>query len=327
VPIADADTFFKGLRERIETLAQSQKTNPSNIELLVNTTKRYLTNRDNRIRLDELFEQETERLIQHVDSTEFAPDRPWDQNVFRKRIRNYEFLSEPLARMAGVLGRWGDDSEMALVLDIVRSLHGNAEKRTAGLNFYVSIRFYPAVLIFTAYALGLTRARRWMSLHRLFAASVDRNYKEPKRLVETLFLWSWIDDNVWKRVEGRETLRTPVSDHLCDLFTVWGSSFAALTPDFERMFELYEVLGSLTFLENTSKTDIQKTLKNPQDLTFVPVGRAGWHTENLDKILADIQKDPMKSELIKAGFAQGDGDYLDAIVANFHRVARRMRFR
>ena len=327
VPIVDADTFFRGLRDRIETLAQSLEKNPISTELLVNTTKRYLTSRDYRIRLDELVEQETEHLVGHIDSTEFAPDRPWDQMVFRKRVQNYESLSEPLARMIGVLGRWGGDSEMPLVLDVVRSLHRNAEKRTAGLNLYVYIRSYPAVLIFTAYALGLTRARRWMSLHRLFSASVDRNYKEPKRVIETLFLWNWIDDNVWKQVQGREAARTPLSDHLCDIFTIWGSSFAALTPDFEQMFEMYEVLGSLTHLENTSKADIQETLKNPQDFAYVPVGRAGWHTENVDKILAEIQKDPMRSELIKADFAAGDREYLDVIVANFSRVVRRMRFR
>jgi hypothetical protein len=117
-----------------------------------------------------------------------------------------------------------------------------------------------------------------------------------------------------------------LSDHLFELFTRWGSSFAALTPDFEQMFEMSEVLGSLTHLEDTSKQDIQEALKNPQDFARVPVGRASWHTANADKILAEIQKDPMRSELIKAGFAKGDGDYLDVMVANFQRVARRMRF-
>jgi hypothetical protein len=276
IPIADADTFFKGLSDRVETLSQSQEKNPLSTELLVNTTKRYLTGPEYRIRLDELLEQETERLIGHLDSTNFAPDRPWDQSVFRKRVRNYESISEPLARMTGVLGRWGDDSELPMVLDIIRGLHRNAEKLSAGLNLYVYIRSYSAVLIFTAYALGLTRAGRWTSLHRLFSASVDRNYKEPKRAIETLFLSTWIDNAIWKTVDGRGTLTTPLSDHLLELFTIWGSSFAALTPDFERMFEMYEVLGSLIHLENTSKQDIQAALKDPQDFVLMPLGRARW---------------------------------------------------
>jgi SIR2-like domain len=222
VPITDADTFFKGLRDRVETLSQSREENPLSTELLVDTTKRYLTKSEYRIRLDELLEQETERLIAHLDSSDFAPDRPWDQNVFRKRVQNYESITEPLARMIGVLGRWGDDSELSIVVDIVRSLYRNAEKLTAGLNLYVYIRSYSAVLIFTAYALGLTRAGRWTALHRLFSASIDRNYKEPKRAIEVLFLGTWIDDRTWKQIDGRETLKTPLSDHLLELFTIWG---------------------------------------------------------------------------------------------------------
>jgi hypothetical protein len=330
VPITDADTFFKGLRDRVETLSQSQEKNPLSTELLVNTTKRYLAKPEYRIRLDELLEQETERLIAHIDSTEFAPDRPWDQNVFRKRVRNYESITEAIARMAGVLGRWGDDSELPIVLEIVRTLYRNAEKLGAGLNLYLDIRSYSAVLIFTAYALGLTRAQRWTSLHQFFCASVERNYHEPTRAIEILFLCNWRGgkNDTWNQIEGQtegQTLRTPLSDHLHDLFTDWGSSFAALTPDFERMFELYEVLGSLAHLEKHSKEEVQGPLEDPQNFTWMPLGRASWHTENAAKILTEIQTDPMKSALMKAGFAKGDGNFLSAFAANFQLAARRMR--
>jgi hypothetical protein len=328
VPISDADSFFKGLRERVETLSQTQRQNPLSTELLVNTVKRYLTKSEYRIRLDEILEQETTRLIGHLDSTEFAPDRPWDQNVFRKRVRNYESITEALARMIGVLGRWGDDSELPIVLDIVRTLCRNAEKLGAGLNFYLDIRSYSAVLIFTAYALGLTRAQRWTSLHRFFSASVDRNYNEPTRVIDILFLWNWRGgkNGTWKQIEGREILRTPLSDHLHDLFTDWGSSFAALTPDFERMFELYEVLGSLAHLEKHSKQEVQGLLKDSKDFMWMPLGRSSWHGENAEKILTEIQTDPMKSALTEAGFANGDGDFLSAFVANFQLAARHTRY-
>jgi hypothetical protein len=194
------------------------------------------------------------------------------------------------------------------------------------LNFYLNIRSYPAVLIFTAYALGLTRAQRWTSLHRFFNASVDRNYNEPTRAIEILFLWNWRGgkNDTWKQIEGLETLRTPLSDHLHDLFTGWGSSFAALSPDFERMFELYEVLGSIAHLEKHSKQEVQGLLKDSKDFMWMPLGRASWHGENAEKILTEIQTDPMKSALTKAGFAKGDGDFLNTFVANFQLAARRM---
>jgi hypothetical protein len=138
-------------------------------------------------------------------------------------------------------------------------------------------------------------------------------------------LW-WIEDSAWKHIDGRERLKTPLSDHLHELFTIWGSSFAALAPDFERMFEFYEVLGSLTHLEDTSKQDIQAALTNDQNFARMPLGRTAWHTANAEKIIATLQKDPMKSALIKAGFARGDGEFLDAFISNFQRIAGRMRF-
>lgn len=91
----------------METLDQSQRQNPLSIELLVNSTKRYLAKPEHRIQLDELLSQEAERLMTQFDGGQFAPHGQWDQEEFRSRVRRYEALAEPLTRMAGVLGRWG----------------------------------------------------------------------------------------------------------------------------------------------------------------------------------------------------------------------------
>lgn len=123
IPIAEADVFFKDVSQRVQTLEQSRRQNPLSVELLVNSAKRYLA----------------------------KPE-------FRSRVQRYEAATEALARMAGVLGRWGDDSELPLVLDMIRTLHAHAEKVSGGLAVWLSLRSYPAVLIFTAYGLGLARA-------------------------------------------------------------------------------------------------------------------------------------------------------------------------
>ena len=57
-----------------------------------------------------------------------------------------------------MLGRWGDGSEFPLVIDIIRNLCGHADKIRNGITIYLGLRAYPAVLILTAYGLGLTRA-------------------------------------------------------------------------------------------------------------------------------------------------------------------------
>ena len=330
IPIADAESFFNGLRERVETLSQSQRQNPLSTELLVNTAKRYLSKPEFRIQLHELIEQETERIVTRLDSAEFSPQGPWDQAVFRARVRSYESITEPLARMAGALGRWGEDSELSMVLDVIRTLYRQSEKLAAGVMIYVNVRSYPAVLIFTAYALGLTRAERWNTLHQLFSALIDQQYREPVRAIDTLFLGDWkgTEHDAWKQVEGLEQLKTPLSDHLHALFTNWSGSFAALTPDFELMFERFELLGSLAYLEKFKKEDVEAGLAGTphQAWTWMPLGRVGWHSTNNNKLVLEIQSDAMKANLIKAGFAGGDPELLKLSVTNFERMANRMRW-
>lgn len=328
IPIAEADSFFSTLQQRVETLAHSQRQNPLSIELLVNSAKRFLAKPEYRIQLDEVFSQETQRVLAQFDGADFSPQGPWDLAVFRARVRKYEAITETIASMAGVLGRWGDDSERSLVLDVVRSLYAQAEKIGSGLTVYLNIRSYPAVLVFTAYGLGLTRAGRWNALHHLFEAVIDRQHKEPIRAVDALFLWAWkgTENDAWKQIEGRERQKTPLSDHLFGLFSEWAKRFVGLVPDLELMFERFEMLGSLAHLERNEKADVQEELaSNPrQGWTWMPVGRAGWHTSNAEKLVAEMLTEATKATLIQAGFAKGDPEFIDLFIQNFRRIAGRM---
>jgi hypothetical protein len=330
IPITDADSFFAALKQRVETLEQSQRQNPLSIELLVNSAKRFLVRPEFRIQLDELFMGETERLIAQIDSEEFAVPAQWDQAQFRVRVRKYEAVTEPLAAMCGVLGRWGDDGELSLILDIIRSLVAQDAKLRGGLTFYLNIRSYPAVLVFTAYGLGLVRAERWRALHQLFSFPIDRQNGEPRRVIDELFLWAWkgTDNDAWKQLEGLERHYTPLSEHLFSLFSEWGKRFAGLTPDFEFMFERFEVLGSLAFLEQNQKETVRQNLNGDRQnaWSFMPVGRAGWHIQNGVRLLAEIQSPPVKAALTAAGFARGDPEFIDLFIENFRRVAARLRW-
>lgn len=329
IPIVDADSFFSTLRQRVETLEQSQRQNPLSIELLISSTKRLLAKPEFRIQLDELFTQEAGRVLDVLDHAEFAPTGPWEQSTFRTRVQRYEALTEALAGMAGVLGRWGDGNELSLVLDLIRNLHAQAAKIGGGLIAYVNLRSYPAALVFTAYGLGLTRAERWKTLYDLFDAKIDREHRKPRRAIEVLFLQTWIgtDNNVWKQIEGLQDRKTPFSDHLLSLFTQWSKHFAGLTPDFELTFERFEVLGTLAHIERDGKEVVKTGLQEDQsgrNFIWMPVGRVGWDTANNAKLIEEIQAAPMKSRLLSAGFTKGDAEFFDLFIQNFQRISERI---
>jgi hypothetical protein len=324
IPVTDADSFFRALQQRVETLEQSRRENPLGIELLVNSAKRFLSKPEYRIQLDELFSQEADRVLAKLDSPELAVPSNWDQATFRAYVKRYESAVEALASMGGAVGRWGDDSELSIVLDIIRTLYAHAEKVGSGIVPYLGLRSYPALLVFTACGLGLTRASRWKALHELFEAVNDRKHRKPVRAVEALFLnaWQGSEGHAWKQIEGLEQHKTPLSDYLLTLFTEWSKRFIGLTPDFELLFERFEMLGSLAHLERNEKADIQQALA--RDWAWMPVGRIGWHENNAERLVSELRSEAMKAALAQAGFAKGDSEFVEVFIQNFERAAARM---
>ncbi|WP_186072200.1 SIR2 family protein [Burkholderia gladioli] len=328
LPITGADEFFQSLQQRVETLEQSQRQNPLSIELLVNSTKRYLAKQEYRIQLDELFAQETERLLAHIDSDQFRPHGQWSEEEFRSRVRRYEALSEPLARMIGVLGRWGDGNELPLVLDIIKGLYQQAEKTGNGLTAWLNLRSYPAVLVFTAYGIGLTRAQRWKTLHELLVTPWPREYRDPKRVVSTLFLAAWKGTNqdVWKHLEGLDRRKTALSDHLLDVMSMWRSSYIGVSSDFELVFERFEMLAALAFLEEVDEASLEDYAAKSSGQIFasMPVGRTGWNETTASTLKQEFLSEAILAALLDAGFARQSRRFLELFVENFNRYAARI---
>lgn len=328
IPISSADEFFETLQQRVETLEQSQRQNPLSVELLVNSAKRYLAKPEYRIQLDELFSQETERLLTRLDDNQFAPHGQWNQEEFRSRVQRYEALTEPLARMAGVLGRWGDGAELPLMLDILKGIYRQAEKIGNGLTVWLGLRSYPAVLVFTAYGIGLTRSQRWNTLHDLLVAPWPREYHEPRRVVSVLFLWAWKGEqqDVWKQLDGFDRRKTALSDHLHDVMSTWRASFAGVSSDFELTFERFETLAALAFLEENEEASLEQAVASTPHGLFarMPVGRAGWHESSATGLIHELQSEATILALLNAGFAKNSRRFLELFVESFKRYANKM---
>lgn len=326
--IAGADQFFTGLQQRVETLEQSQCQNPQSIELLVNSAKRYLAKPEYRVQLDELFSQETERLLEQIEAANLPPQGQWSPEEFRSRVRLYEALTEPLARVIGVLGRWGDDTELPLVLDIIRTLYAHAETIGNGLTIWLNIRSYPAVLVLSAYGLGLTRAQRWKVLHRLFSSTLIRDHREPQKIVSTLFLSSWKggENGPWKTLDGLTDRKTPLSDHVLEVMTEWKTSFVGVEPNYELMFERFETLASLASFEENDEALLEKATAaaSGHRLAWMPVGRVGWDRTNFQNLVKELEDDTIIIDLIEAGFSKKSRRFLQLFVENLKWFAGRM---
>jgi hypothetical protein len=280
--------------------------------------------------LDELFGQETERLLVQLGDDAFKPQGQVNEEEIRKRIHLYESLTEPLGRMAGVLGRWGDDAEFALILDVIRGIYYQAERPAGGLTVFLNLRSYPAVLVFTAYALGLTKAKRWSTLRGLLMATLTSEGREPKRLVSTLFLWAWAggDKAVWQALEGLNDRKTPLSDHLLEVMAQWQKSFVGVDANFELLFERFEMLASLVHFEENDEAQLEGEMESAQHrrdvLAWMPMGRAGWHSSSARTLLQELEEEGFVLELLHAGYAKDSRRFLELYALNFKLYAGRM---
>lgn len=328
VSIKDADSFLSSVAQRVQTLARTHRQSPISTELLVSSTKRYLAKPEYRIPLDELFETETDRLKAALTVAPFSVQDGFSDDEFRIRVGKYAAYAEPLAKMAGVVGRWGDDAGHAMIVDVLRSVYESSMQSSSGNTFWLNLRAYPVVLLFTAYGLGLTRAGRWVELHELLSEQITTESGNPVRVVDELFLWAWQgrNDDAWKRLEGFERHKTPLSDHLYQLFSDWAKSFVGVVPDFEELYERFEVLSSFVFLERIEMDTIRASLavQDVRNFEWMPAGRTAWHTQTRRRLLAEIGDSKLTSALLGAGFAKGNADFLQLSIQNYERIAARV---
>ena len=309
--IADADVFFSSLRDRMETLVACQFQNPRSVELMVNSTKRFLSKPEYRIQLDDLIASEVRSLRDKLEEAGLEPHAEVTGGAFQQRIGIYEAASESLARMFGALGRWGSGSEFSSVLDATLTLWDWAESSKSGKVVWLNLRSYPPVLLINAYGIGLLRAERLESLHQLLTAPIEANDGSSLgRIVDVLFLqyWSGGKTEVWRMVEGFDRRRTPLSDHLLEILKPWSESFVGIVADFEELFETWEVLGSLSHGEIYSLEQIHtaSSLENPNSsFVYSPAGRSGWHAQTRERILNRIQGNSFKAKVDSLWFWQG----------------------
>jgi type IV secretion system protein VirB4 len=248
---------------------------------------------------------------------------------YRRRVARYEAVVEPLARMFGVLGRWGDDAGHRLASEILASVA--ASKTEGGLNLWLDLRFYPAVLLFHAYGLGALQAGRHAVLFQWITQSTRVEARDPAPFIRHLAEWRSTTFDRWKMLEGFDRRKTPLSDHLHEITPPWTADYVVTEDDHTLLFESFEVLCSLAFLTAcTTKKALQTAQALDEDdknYIWSPQGRASWDSQIRDRILADLERPEFFEPLLQVGFAKGDADWLKSAIVSMRRLMSRLEWR
>lgn len=325
IQIESADVFFSRLESMVVAQAEAQRTNPRSVAIMVSSAKRFLAHPEFHIQLDELIGDELSRIDQFVSAEASRASGVWSDDLFVSAVQRYEAQCEPLTRIFGVLGRYGTGAEFSGVVETITRL--GYRETSGGLVVLIGLRTYPAVLLFYGYGIGLLKARRYLDLFRLFSASVWIGRESSETVVSQLLLGAWEGTNheSWRLMPNLNNRKTPLSDHLHELFETWASDYIFTKAEYTALFEHFELLGSLAYLTRSAdKSDLQKHLATPnQDFVWTPIGRAAWDGE-VCRPLIEAWKGSLQKPLLDAGFARGDQEFLPLAIQSIERLSRRI---
>ncbi|UGY12303.1 hypothetical protein HAP48_0026790 [Bradyrhizobium septentrionale] len=189
--------------------ADIKRQNPQSVELMVASDKRFLARPEFRIQLGDLIGEEARKLERTLNGPDFALIGAFSNDLIMQRVARAESATESVARIVGVLGRWGTGSELRLVLDL--RIEFGVRESIGGLVALINLRTYPAVLLLYAYGLALLAARRYTDLLKFLSVTIVTERDNTTTVVSHLFLTSCAggENNAWKFLPGLEKRKTP----------------------------------------------------------------------------------------------------------------------
>jgi hypothetical protein len=332
IPITDADAFWTSLAAKVAIQIDLQRADPRSVKLLTATAKKYLSRPEYRIELDDLVREELTRALDLISAENFTMSGAWGDAEFVRRVGRYEAIFEPLAKIFAVLGRWGSNEQFKTAGEVISSL---ADQETlGGLTGYLALRYYPAILLTYAYALGLMRAGQLGRIYSLFRLAVPDRNRDHGNLVSHYFLdvWEGGGNDVWKRLPEckGENRKTALSDHLHAIFEGWLGSEIFLPKEFGSAFEEFELLGSLAFISLNADEEALSRMsedKTGQQWVWAPLGRIGWNGTVSQPILAKWKTPEGRRPLLDAGFADGSAVFFDKARLCLAKLMSRMSWR
>lgn len=298
IKIKNANTFFTELQERVQALEETRSQDPLSVEMLLARTKKYLAKSEYRIQLADLIGNETQRVIKSLEQlSQRRGNSSITETEFPQYLARCESASEGLAKLCGLVGRWGNDEYLSFVVDAIRKLIEYAKGRQFNLYdvTYMKIYKYSAVLIFQACLLGLVKSENWNGVRDLLLEKVDNNRRS--------LAWQCLSPRCF-RIGDDFHLWHRLSHHLHKCFSDdWAHSFLSDMSSFTSNFILLEVLVD-------SLEEDQEMLKLPGSLA-----EDVRHENHVNEVLNRLKNKDLLSKLKDAGFKD-----LDDFVNSYKKV-------
>ena len=279
ISIKDADIFFPSLQEKVEALERFSEPHPLSAKTAVATVKKYLAEDKYRIRLYDLINDETIRVIERLDlSGLLATNGETSSVAITEKVRKYEATCKQLMAMAATCGQWGGLQTSDILQRVQQTLY--SATKTGGTVILLEYQRYPLTLVTYAACLGALLSKDLKFINTLLQTKLrkehDRTETKALDIVPPFCMLQYPKE--WGALlEGMSKQKFPLNDWLHKtLSECLGESFSS-NDEYTLAFDTIEILLALSFGKHSGSH------------TWRPPGCYGYRTGNFELVISDIK--------------------------------------
>lgn len=325
ITVADADSFFVGLEEKLSAI-DDLSSHPMSSKLAVITLKKYLAEDKYKIRLHDLISDEVQRVCLALDEKFFSMNGALNSEILTERANKYSLILERLAPLVMNGVYWSKPEHDTLWVKTVERV-ANTVPDGGGLVMLRAFRLFPSLVLLYSAGISCVVQSNFKLLHRLLYEVKIKGMNNSGLAVTDLHTIAVLETNRSVSIKGKEDRKTPLSDHL---FEQLKEQFKDLIPDerdFEEAFDRFEYFKNLAYLDKTETHPADN-----HDQSWAPPGRHSWKSARYDshisKAIASEIEDKGKTWLpFQAGFFGGSVDRLNSVKKSLDNFNNKVSWR
>ncbi|MCF8097218.1 MAG: SIR2 family protein [Desulfarculaceae bacterium] len=308
INISDANSFFTDIKENINSLEEFERPHPLSTKIAVNSLKRYIQS-EQTIRLHDLVMSASGQSIGELLKDKYSYNMPIDSELAIKRIRTYENDIEVLLNLMAYGFFWAKTEHLSILTPQIQRI-ANAIERGDGFRDWITLRRYPALLLFYAAGVSSIWSNNFRNLHLIFENIMIRENEKEVPSYMVLNNHKILAHTSQRNLAGIGGHITPLSDHINVLLKDLFSQIIPEEYEFDKCFDIMEYLIALCFLDHTLHTS------RGDPMVWAPFGRFGWRNIEYDRWTAqkyfveNINKHGNEFAPLKAGFFDGNASKL-----------------
>jgi hypothetical protein len=321
IPITSADAFFADVNDRVLALETFGATDPLSSKVAIARVKQYLSGPQYEIALHDFVMAEVTAVLERTSTVHFpsANENPTSETMLA-RLKRYESALDLLLPELICMAYWANHDQKQILVQAFRRLAEESEVPMGGMDAWVSLRRYPALLLLYGIGMGAVVRRHYRTLRAVLDLPILTKTRTGEKRVGVQLHDQAVMQLDHQRILLARREHTPLSNYLFEHLREPMRSYLPREDEYERTFLTFEYLRGLASL------DAQLTAKDAQDYAedensdrfkyWIPVGRFLWKNVDIDP-----------EEFLHAvdgGLIKGDKK-LPALITLANRIVQRVR--